>query len=54
MIQYARKRNDDWGNEVLRRLENCKDLVVEVIYHSLCLAKFKLNKHMAEKKARTI
>ena len=44
MIECARKRNDNWGNEVLGGLENCNNLViVEAIYHSICLAKFKLN-----------
>ena len=51
MIECAGKRNDNWGNEVLEGLENCNDLViVEAIYHSICLAKFKLNKRMTGKK----
>ena len=51
-MEWAKERNDNWGNEVLGRVENCHDLVaVEAIHHGSCLAKFKLNRMLSEKKA---
>ena len=45
MIKFAKDRNDDLGQAVLARLERCNDLVAaEAVYHSSCMANFKLNK----------
>ena len=45
LIQFAKERNDDWGQAVLARLETCNDLVAaEAVYHSSCMANFKLDK----------
>ena len=44
-ISQALHRKDDWGNEVLTRLQGCLDLVaVEAIYHNKCATRFKSNK----------
>ena len=43
--ECAKERKDDWGQEVLARLRTCNDLVaVKAVYHSSCMAHFKLNK----------
>ena len=45
LIKFAKEKNDDWGQAVLARLETCNDLVAaEAVYHSSCMANFKLNK----------
>ena len=44
MIKCANERKDDWGQAVLDRLGTCIDLVAaEAVYHSSCMADFKLN-----------
>ena len=44
-VQCAKERKDDWGQAVLAQLETCNDLVAaEAVYHSSCMADFKLNK----------
>ena len=44
VIDCAKQRNDDWGKKVLARMENCIDLVAaEAVYHSKCMAEFRLN-----------
>ena len=41
VIEACTKRNDEWGNEVLMRLQDCFDLVaVKAVYHSACFARF--------------
>ena len=43
LIERAKERDDDWGREVLHRLQSCIDLVAaEAIYHSDCSTKFRL------------
>ena len=49
-MQYARQRNDKWGNEVLGLLESCIDLVaVEAIYHLSCSTKFRYSSYKTTK-----
>ena len=44
IVDCARKRNDSWGKTVLTRMESCIDLVAaEAVYHSKCMADFRLN-----------
>ena len=41
VADQCRKRNDDWGLEVLGRLESCSDLPAEeAIYHTTCHTRF--------------
>ena len=41
MIDACTKRNDEWGNEVLMRLQDFFDLVaVRAVYHSACFTRF--------------
>ena len=45
IIECAKAKNDDWGEAVLTRLGTSNDLVAEeAVYHSSCMAAFKLNK----------
>ena len=45
IIECAKVRSDDWGEAVLTRLGTLNDLVAEeAVYHSSCMAAFKLNK----------
>ena len=45
IIECAKARSDDWGEAVLTRLGTLNDLVAEeAVYHSSCMAAFKLNK----------
>ena len=45
LITCAEERGDEWGDAVRGRLENCNDLVAEeAIYHSTCMAKFRLKR----------
>ena len=42
VMETCRMRNDNWGIEVLGRLQSCNDLVAEeAIYHKNCLTRFK-------------
>ena len=44
-IECAKARNDDWGEALLTRLGTSNDFVAEeAVYHSSCMAAFKLNK----------
>ena len=45
IIECAKARNDDRGKAVLTRLGTSNDLVAEeALYHSSCMAAFKLDK----------
>lgn len=45
VIEWAKERNDDWGEAVTTQLGATNDLVAdEAIYHTTCMASFKLNK----------
>lgn len=51
LIERALERNDQWGRDVLGRLESCNDLVAEeAIYHVNCMSKFRLTISQTEKK----
>ena len=44
IVKRAKKRADDCGEAVLTRFGNSKDLVAQgAVYHSTCMADFKLN-----------
>lgn len=54
IITVANKRQDKWGDSVLGRLESCTDLVVvEAIYHSQCMTKFRLKRSSRRKRGKT-
>ena len=45
IIECVKARDDDWGKAALTQLETSNDLVAEeAVYHSSCMAAFKLNK----------
>ena len=45
LVQRANERKDDWGQAVFTQLGTCIDLIAaEAVYHSACMADFKLNK----------
>ena len=55
IIAVANKRQDKWGGSVLGRLESCTDLVVvEAIYHSQCMTKFRLKRSSRRKRGKTV
>ena len=55
LIQKAKYRNDDWGNQVLGRLLTCNDLVAEeAIYHDSCRKRFTQFTPCSEKRERPI
>lgn len=44
IVKRAKERADEWGEAVLTRFGNSKDLVTQgAVYHSTCMADFKLN-----------
>ena len=50
LIERAKERNDDWGNQVLEKLLVCNDLVAEeAVYHVSCMNKFRLHTPRSEK-----
>ena len=53
MIERCKERTDDWGDRILARLLLCNDLVAEVaVYHSSCMAKFRLKSESSKEKGR--
>ena len=45
VLERAKERGDEWGIKVLAKIESCIDLVAkESVYHSSCMAEFRLNK----------
>ena len=45
ILERAKERGDEWGVKVLAKIESCIDLVAEeAVYHSSCMAEFRLNK----------
>ena len=55
LIERAKERNDDWGNQVLEKLLVCNDLVAEeAVYHVSCMNKFRLHTPRSEKKGRPV
>ena len=45
VLERAKESGDEWGTKVLAKMESCIDLVAEeAVYHSSCMAEFRLNK----------
>ena len=55
VLAYAYNRNDEWGWQVVHRLESCIDLVAaEAVYHHACLVKFRKGNTNINKPGRPV
>ena len=46
ILQTAKERDDDWGRQVIGRLQGVYDLVAEeASYHKACMSAFRSNRH---------
>ena len=51
LLSVCEPREDEWSNDVQRRLLSCNDLVAEeALYHSKCMLKFRLTRPSENKK----
>lgn len=45
----SKKRNDNWGNEVMARIEYSRDLhASDAVYHQICSVRFRTGKDIAD------